>query len=201
MIRNVIFDFGQVLIRFDPAYMVSLRVSDARDAALVESVIFDRRYWGAMDADKMTNEELLEEARRRLPERLWEVAEDIFLDWIHNIPEIDGMREVVRECREKYGARLFLLSNISRYFAEHAHEFPILSEFEDCVLSAVCGRTKPNADIYHYICEKNGLIPSETLFIDDTPSNIAGAEACGIHGYCFDGDVDRLRAYLADHLS
>ena len=64
------------------------------------------------------------------------------------------------------------------------------------MFSAVCGKVKPNADIFAYLCGRNGLNPTECVFVDDNPANIAGAEAFGIHGYLFDGDVKKLTEYL-----
>lgn len=197
MIKNVIFDFGQVMVRFDPDYMVAQYVSDPADRAQIAEVLFDRLYWDALDRGTITDEEVISASCARLPERLRGFVKPIYDNWIYNIPEIEGMRELVREIR-KHGARVFLLSNISTYFAAHANEIPTLSEFEACVFSAVCGRVKPHADIFQYLCEQNGLIPEECLFVDDNASNIAGAEAFGIRGYLFDGNVARLRNTLKE---
>jgi len=199
MIRAVVFDFGQVLVHFKPSYMVGQFVTDRNDARLLEAVVFDRLYWDPLDAGTISDEEVIAACRARLPERLWDVAGKIYYAWIYNIPEIEGMRALLGALREN-GVPLYLLSNISAYFAAHRDEISILSYFEKCVFSAVCGRVKPNADIFAYLCDACDLRPEETLFIDDSEKNIAGAEAFGIHGYRFDGDVSRLRLYLAETL-
>ena len=196
MIRNVVFDFGQVLVRFSPAEMVRKRVSDERDAAVLEAVVFDRLYWDKLDEGTIENEEVVKAFQSRLPNRLLPVAEEIFYDWVHGLPPIEGMAELVYYVKETLKKRVFLLSNISTYFVEHAAEYPVLAAFENCVFSAVCGLVKPNEEIYRYLCEANGILPSETLFIDDSPKNIAGAEECGIKGYLFDGDAGKLKDYL-----
>jgi putative hydrolase of the HAD superfamily len=103
--------------------------------------------------------------------------------------------------KEVYGKQVFLLSNISTYFASHAHEIPILDEIENRVFSAVCGKVKPNADIYLHLCEKYSIAPQETLFIDDSEKNIVGANAVGINGYLFDGNVEKLRTFLHELFS
>ena len=195
MIRNVVFDFGQVMVHFEPAYMVAKYIDDPTDCALMEEVLFDRLYWDKLDQGTITNEEVIAASRARLPKHLHDAVETIYYNWIYNIPEIEGMRELVRELRGK-GFHVYLLSNISTYFAAHAHEIPCLAEFEDCVFSAVCGKVKPNAEIFAYLCGRNGLNPTECVFVDDNPANIAGAEAFGIHGYLFDGDVKKLTEYL-----
>lgn len=196
MIKNVVFDFGQVLVKFSPAEMVKKRVSDKLDAELLERVVFDRLYWDKLDAGTVENAEVVAAFQTRLPKRLWSVAEEIFYDWVHNLPPVDGMAELVLYVNETLKKRVFLLSNISTYFVENAAEYPVLAAFENCVFSAICGLVKPNEEIYRYLCETNGILPSETLFIDDSPKNIAGAESYGIKGYLFDGDAGKLRKYL-----
>lgn len=196
MIKNVVFDFGQVLVHFQPAYMVAKYVNNKTDADLLEEVLFDRLYWDALDAGTITDEEMLSAVKTRIPPHLWDIAEEIYANWIYNIPEIEGMAALVQDVKEKYGKPIFLLSNISKFFADHADESPILRLFENCVFSAVCGKVKPNRDIFEHLCQTYSLIPEETLFIDDSPKNIAGAENFGICGYLFDGDVNKLRAYI-----
>ena len=195
MIKNVIFDFGQVLVRFDPIYMAGQYLSDKDDTAAVASVVFDRLYWDRLDDGTISDEETVEKAKERLPERLHDAVEKAYYNWIYNIPEIEGMREVIGTVKEK-GARVFFLSNISRYFAEHEDEIPILKLAEKCIYSAVCGYTKPNADMFAYACHTCGILPEETVFIDDSEKNIRGAEAFGIKGYLFDGDEVKLNAFL-----
>ena len=73
MIKNVVFDFGQVLVKFNPAYIVGQFVTDPDDAKLLETVLFDRLYWDPSDAGAISDEDLLAACRERVPERLWEM--------------------------------------------------------------------------------------------------------------------------------
>ncbi len=196
MIKNVIFDFGQVLVKFDPKYMVEQYVSDKEDSELLQSVVFDRLYWDKLDAGTITDKQTVAEIKTRIPKRLFEVAEKIYYNWIYNIPEIEGMCEVVEFSKQKTNGRVFLLSNISTYFADHKEDIPILKQINKCVFSATCGYTKPNREIFEYICKKYDLNPNETLFVDDNANNIKGAESYGIKGYLFDGNATALKKYL-----
>ena len=202
MIKNVVFDFGMVLVRFQPDYMVRRYINEPEeDVELLREVIFDRLYWDRLDAGSISDEEVMAGVKTRIPERLWSVAESIYYNWIYNIPEIDGMRELVSYIKERYGVRVLLLSNISEYFADHADEIDILKLLDKCIFSAVCGCVKPNREIFEYLCSSCGINAQETVFIDDSEKNIVGAENYGIRGYLFDGDVERLRAYLDSQLS
>ena len=93
-----------------------------------------------------------------------------------------------------------MLSNISKGFAEHYEEVPhindILSIFDGLVFSGDIGIVKPNGEIYKYILHKYNLDAKKCIFIDDNPNNIAAAKELGINTYLFDGDAERLSAYI-----
>ena len=196
MAENYIFDFGNVITRFYPDELTLPYIEDEVTRKSISDIVFDRLYWDRLDAGTITDEEVVAACRTRLPERLWDVAERIYYDWIYNIPEIEGMRELICRIRDTYSVRLFLLSNISTYFATHAEEIPVLALFEKCIFSSVCGKVKPHREIFEYLCAECGILPEETLFVDDNAANIAGARDFGITGYLFDGDVNGLKSYL-----
>lgn len=193
--KNIIFDFGQVLVRFDPIYMTSRYVNADEDIKTVSEVLFDRLYWDKLDAGTIEDKEVVRLASERVPQRLRGAIADVYYNWIYNIPEIDGMREAIKICREK-GFGVYLLSNISHYFADRKDEIPVLLLLDGCVFSAECGSVKPSKDIFAHTCGKFGLDPSQTLFVDDSEKNIKGAIDFGLNGYLFDGDSEKLCAYL-----
>lgn len=201
MIKNVVFDFGNTLIRFVPAEIVGCQVSDPEDAKLLESVVFDSYYFSRLDAGVIEEAEVFADYRRRLPERLWQTAEDVYYSWIYHIPEIEGMRELVEDLKKNYHVGVFLLSNISQYFVDHAEEIPMLKLMDKCVFSCVCGIVKPNVEIFEHLCRECSILPEESIFVDDLAVNVEGACKAGLCGYQFDGDVKKLRTYLEKALA
>lgn len=198
MIKNVIFDFGKVLVDFEPTYMTSRYIDNIEDIKLVADVLFDRLYWDRLDAGTISDSEVISESCKRLPQRLHQKVADIYNNWMYNLPEICGMRELLQKLSDK-GVRLFLLSNISEGFAKKSSEFSILSYFERCFFSAVCGLTKPSAEIFNYLLNECGIKANEALFIDDSEKNINGAKSVGISTYLFDGDSKKLETFLRDN--
>ena len=194
-IKNVVFDCGQVLVHFEPSYMVGVYVSNKDDKALLEKVVFDRLYWDRLDLGTIEDEELLELACRRLPQELHDLARKTYYNCFHNMPKVPGMQELITRVK-KSGARVFLLSNISKHFSRHSADFDLLSEFEFCVFSADIGMVKPSREIFEYILNKAGIDAKETLFIDDSEKNLRGAELLGIHTYLFDGNAETLSRYI-----
>lgn len=196
MIKNLIFDFGQVLVHFDPAYMTGLCVSDKRDAKLVESVVFDRLYWDRLDKGTISDEEVVNAVCERLPERLHEAAKQIYNNWYYTLPEMEGMRELLCRMRTEYGMCTYVLSDISRTFAERADEIDILKGFDGYCFSAVEGVCKPSPEAIENLLNKYSLKAEESFFIDDRKVNIDGAAEAGVRGFVFNGDAAELEAQL-----
>ena len=195
MIKNVVFDFGQVLVRFDPAYIVAQHTSDPAVAERLRGVVFDLAYWNKLDAGEVSDEAAIAEFRRRLPSDLCDLGEQVFRSWIDHLPPITPMWELVERLSLR-GVPLYLLSNISIAFAARADEFPILKKFNKCVFSGPCHMAKPDPAIFRHLLAVCGIKADETLFIDDSEKNVKGAESVGIHTDLFDGDAARLSAYL-----
>lgn len=196
MIKNVVFDFGNVLIKYSPEYIVSRYVADPTDKKMLCDVLFDRLYWDKLDDNTITDEEVVRYSCERLPQRLHQLASTIYFNWPHHLPPISGMWELVSRIKKEYGVRVFLLSNVGSYFVKFKDEFSVLSEMEQCIFSAIVGHSKPNTDMFEYMLERFGINAEETLFIDDSMKNIIGANKIGIEGYLFDGNAEKLSRYL-----
>lgn len=195
MIKNVVFDFGGVLCHFDEKYIVYPYVSK-EEREPVSRVVLDRLYWDRLDAGTISDSDAVLKMQERLPERLKAIAEKIYYSWIDNLPEVEGMRELISYIKEKYNVRCFLLSNISPYFVNNRHRVPILDLLDGCTFSGTLGITKPDTRIYEHLLSQHGLRAEETIFIDDRKENIEGANKAGICGYIFDGNAKGLKDYL-----
>lgn len=195
MIKNCIFDFGKVLVDFDPYYMTSQYFDNEDDINLVSEVIFDRLYWDKLDEGTISDDEIKSDLIKRLPPHLIENAFNAYDNWYKNLPEIDGMREIVISLKEK-GVKLFLLSNISKQFVENYYKVEAINTlfnmFDGLVFSGPIGLVKPNADIFEHLLNKYSLKADECIFIDDNVANIKGAENVDIYTYLFDGDSNKL---------
>ena len=199
MLKNFIFDLGHVLTPFEAYDLTRVYVKDEEKVALVAETVFDRLYWDRLDAGTIEDSEVTAGFLSRLPEELHSAALDAYNNWIINLQPMPGMCELVRELKGK-GGKIFLLSNTSVNLYENYHRSPWMKElfelFDGLVVSGVIKKTKPNKEIYEYVLDTYALKAGETIFIDDNAKNIEGCRACGIEGYLFDGDADKLRKYL-----
>ncbi len=199
MLKNFIFDFGWVLVKFDSRYMTEKYIKDKNDCTLSQEVIFDRLYWDRLDNGTITDDQVKEGICSRLPENLWDGACKAYDNWYYNLPFIDGMVDLVKQIKAN-GGKLFVLSNISIGFAENYKNVPQLAEFfalfDGLVFSGPLKIVKPSKEIFEHLLNKYNLTAEETLFVDDSEKNLKGAEAAGINTYQFDGNADKLKKYI-----
>lgn len=195
MIKNILFDMGNVLIRFDrKLFLDRLDVSEADKVTLLREV-FANVEWAQLDWGSKTEETALESMRKRLPTRLHSAAEVLTLHWDEPLIPIAGMQELAEELKEK-GYGIYLLSNASYRQHEYWPRVPGSRFFDGTLISADVHVVKPQPEIYQLCLEKFGLQAEECFFIDDVGANVQGAVNCGLSGAVFFGDVPRLRKEL-----
>lgn len=198
MLRAVIFDMGNVLLRFDPElFLDRLDIGDPRDRELLLREIFRSPLWPKLDSGELTEAGLEEHALERLPERLHGAAHTLIFHWDQPIVPVPGMAAFAQDCKSA-GLRLYLLSNASLRQPEYWPRVPGSRLFDGVLVSAFYRCVKPGEEIFRLALEKFCLKPEDCLFIDDMQANIRGAEALGIHGFLFTGDAAALRRRVED---
>lgn len=195
MIRAILFDMGNVLIRFDRDYFITRLGITGQDKALLMREVFQSVEWVQMDHGTIREPEALERICARLPHRLHDAAGKLVSFWDRPILPIEGMPELVRELKEK-GYRLYLLSNASLRQHDYWPRVPAWECFDGKVISADEKVMKPDHQYYRIALERFGLKPEECFFVDDSPPNIEGAMCCGIRGAVFHADARLLRRQL-----
>ena len=195
MIKNLIFDFGNVVVRFDPDYMTGCITKEQGEFEMLRDVVFNPKTFEQTDKGLITAKRHKEMVCADLPEHLHEKACEILDTWYLNLPFWPGMEQLLNDAK-KAGYKLFLLSNINIQFSENREKVEALKLFDGIGLSSEINHTKPEAIIYNTLLERNNLKPQDCIFIDDRKINIDGGEAVGIKGYLFDGDTEKLRNYI-----
>ena len=193
MIRNIIFDMGNVLIRYDPAYFVDRAgIQDPQEKALLLNEIFRSPKWALMDYGQWTEQDLEEYVLPRFPAHLHSVVHGLICHWEKPTEPIPGMVELIRDCKAA-GLGVYLLSNASFRQPDYWADVPGNEYFDGVMVSAFEGCVKPSPEIFHRLMERFRLKAEECFFVDDMAENVAGAKRVGIDGFVFQGDADALR--------
>ncbi len=197
MIKNVIFDCGRVIVHYNETYIASFFTENEEDAKLLGKIGMARKYWERFDLGILEDEEYKKEVKEELPERLHGNLDRLYDDWIGHCPQIEGMPEIVEDVKKN--CKVYLLSNFNKSLRNQLYKIPVLEKFDGLVISGEVKMAKPNPEIYQYLLHTYQLKAEECIFIDDLSTNIEVAKALGIHGYLFDGNVEKLRAYLTEN--
>lgn len=178
-----VFDLGGVLLEWKPAVLAA-QLFDADERELIVQQVLTHTDWARLDRGTMRVAEAVESATARtgLPRTKVASLFDAVPAALAPRPGMVALLE--RVCARKRAT--YCLSNMPRFAlpAITAHEFWRL--FTDAVISSRCGMVKPEARIYRWLLQTNGIDPATAFFVDDRPENIAAARAVGMAGHVFD---------------
>lgn len=188
--KNIIFDFGNVIGKFDGRYIMQQFCGSEEDCTLLCSVIYEK--WGELDKGTIDYDEYREECLAALPERLADRIHSFFKDWPRYITPKKETLRFIDELVER-NVPVYLLSNAPTYFAEWAGQYEVLKKFSGVVFSAPLKTAKPDPAIYQYLFRTYSLKPEECFFIDDLEKNIEAGKALGMNGIVFAGDIEEVK--------
>ena len=187
MIRNMVFDIGNVLMGFRwKEYMRSLF---GENEALIQTInqgIWHNGCWAAMDKGEMDGAATLRSAVAFAPQYEKEIK--LTLDRVaHAFHKFGYAVPWVQELKGM-GLNVYYLSNYSAFsIAANPDVLNFIPCMDGGVFSFEVKAVKPDPEIYRCLCDKYGLNPEECLFTDDVPANVKGAQACGFQGIVFEG--------------
>ena len=196
MIDTVVFDMGQVLIRWNADMFLDRYDLTEEERAQLKRDLFSTIEWVRLDRGSITERDALKIICDRLPEHLHQVAEEIVCRWwVPPLTPMEGMEELIRELDRK-GYGIYVLSNAGLPLRQYWPRLPGADCFRGVLVSAEEKLLKPQKEIYETLLARYGLEADKCVFIDDLPANCEGAENAGMHGCIFRGDVKLLRASL-----
>lgn len=199
MIRNLVFDMGNVLVFYDSMRAVRNFVKDEGQAEAVNTSVFVSPEWLMLDMGVIPEDEALRRMQARLKTDSEKEGARLCLEHWHEycMWPVPGMEELAAYLKGE-GYRLYLCSNASlRMLTCYENVIPGIRLFDGVLFSAEVKCMKPQKEMYEHLFDRFELKPEECFFIDDQPLNIEGGKACGMDGYCFgDGNVEKLRKVI-----
>ncbi len=204
---NIVFDFGAVLFRWQPAELVAQAFPDhartAADAQTLARALFHHADWQAFDQGMVTMVEVVQRSADRL--QLPHAAVQNLVGRIGELltpiaPTVQVLQALQALKTTRPELRLYFLSNMPADYArelERTHSF--LRWFDGGIYSGDARLIKPDPAIYALLESRYALQPGKTVFTDDLAANIAAARARGWHGIQFESAAQLLQG-LADLL-
>lgn len=184
MIKNIIFDMGNVLVDFCWEEDFHNKGLHGEIFERVANATTRNEAWNEFDLANMDYEGIINNFIKNDPE----IADEIRIA----TSSVGGMirkkpyaEEIIGRAK-KAGYKVYLLSNFSlQAFDEAASELSYIPLADGAVFSCDYHVVKPYPEIYNILLEKYNLKAEECVFLDDSEKNIKGGENCGIKGIVF----------------
>ncbi len=183
-IKNIVFDVGNVLVRWDPLSITHHVFGQNESALQLMQAIFKSQTWLDLNLGIINESEAIERYQQALN---IEVARLEYLLQVvkESLSPISDSVALLERLHHKQFELYALTDNthaIMAYLKKRYHYWPL---FKGIVVSAEVGHLKPSPQIYHYLLDNYQLKASETVFIDDVKQNVEGAKAVGIQAIQF----------------
>lgn len=195
MIKNVIFDVGNVLVDFCWEEVFHKLGFEGEIFEHVADATVRSATWNEFDRGAKPDEEIIAACIKEAPDYEREIR--LFYDHVGDT--IRTYPYTVRWIRslEKNGYHTYILSNFPKSTYEKAtEELSFEKETTGAIFSYQVKCIKPETEIYKLLLDRYHLVPQECVFIDDRPENIEAAEKLGITGIQFQNQQQAKRRLL-----
>ncbi len=184
MIRNVVFDIGNVLTDFRWKEFLEDKGFDKAMAERIGRASVESRYWREFDRGEWDEEKLMDEFVKLDPEIEKELHQ-AYDDISGLVTKRDYAIPWIQELQAK-GFKVFYLSNFShKAYVECADALDFLPYTDGGILSYLEKVVKPDRAIYELLLARYGLKAEECVFLDDMEANVEAAKSLGFSGIVF----------------
>ena len=193
MVRNVVFDMGNVLLTYDPSVPLNAFCETKEEKETIRRELFLGPEWIEGDLGNLTSDGKYERVKQRVPKHMHPALKKCVYGWDICLEPVAGAYAFCEYLKGK-GYRIFVLSNAGSDFYDYFPRFAPLAYFDGIVVSADLHRIKPDFKIFRHLLETYRLDAKECLFLDDMEENVKAARQVGMAGEVFSGDFERIRA-------
>lgn len=178
--KNIIFDIGNVLLRFQPDEYLK-QYYDQELASQLKEMIFASAEWIELDKGTMLINDVINVLTQRHPQYIQEIT-FVLQNWTDMMTPIQENVDIAYQLKEK-GYSLYLLSNFHTEAIETVfNKYDFFQIFDGKIISAHVHQIKPDLEIYKLLLENYNINPSESVFIDDSLENIEASIKLNITG-------------------
>ena len=183
MIKNIIFDLGNVIINYNQKKIISNFSEKEEEAKYIYDEIFHAQEWDLMDLGDITNDEAIEIINKRNEFKYEKLTQEFLHEWHKKQPINRDIVEIAKILKNN-GYNLFVLSNMANQTYEYFKNDEFFSLCTGIVISAHEHVKKPDEKVYRLLVDRYNLNAEECLFIDDDDSgkNYETANKIGIKG-------------------
>lgn len=189
MIKNLLFDFGGVIIDADlPRAISEFEKLGLKNVANLLNLYTQNGFFLDLEEGKLSRNEFCQKISDNVGREVSD--KEVETAWLSIVEKTPLFKlDFLEDLRIK-GYNLFLLSNINPFVMDWARSSafseygkPLNYYFDKMFSSYEMGVTKPTKEIFDKVITEAPLLPEETLFIDDGSRNVEMGRKLGFHVY------------------
>ncbi|TVU88654.1 HAD family hydrolase [Vreelandella titanicae] len=183
-IKNVVFDVGNVIVRWSPQEIIRLTFDRVEPPELLLKSIFQSETWFDLNKGFLTESEAKSQFQDNL--NLSELeCERLFYYIKQTQLLLFGSVDLLKRVKAAGYGVYALTDNVTEIVEYLQSTYQFWPLFDGATVSAEVGMLKPDPNIYQSLLKHHNLVAAETVFIDDMLYNVQGAESVGISGVQF----------------
>lgn len=179
MIKNIIFDLGNVIIKYDQNEIMDNFTNEKDERKFMMDKIFNAPEWDLLDLGEINRKGAIERITKREDAKYRELIKAFFETWYKMQTINESIVQIAKKLKEK-GYNIYVLSNMATENFEYFENIDFFKLCNGIIISAKEHMKKPDEQIYRLILERYNLIAEECLFIDDLERNTIAANKIGI---------------------
>ena len=174
MVKNIVFDLGNVLVEFNVDKMISYFFSSRQEE--VKEFYFTS-LWNEYDQGLHTKEEMIDLGPSRFPELKSEII-NLMNQWTKFVLPIEENVKYLKTLKD-LGYHVYILSNIPEDDTMYLKGLGVFDSIDGGIFSYQVKMIKPDKRIYKCLLDTYNLCSHECLFLDDRKENVDAAKALG----------------------
>ncbi len=182
---NVVFDVGNVLVRWSPVEIMRRALTESDDAQVWAKRFFGHPLWRDLNRGLFSEREAQAHYVRELSMEP-SLVEAVFHHVKATQDLVDGTSALLPRLQAAGYPMYALTDNVHEIVAHLRGRYDFWQYFRGVVVSAEVGFLKPEPAIFRHLLDAHALQPEHTVFIDDMPANVSGAREQGMHAIRFE---------------
>ena len=174
MLKNIVFDLGNVLVKFDSNELIYSFFNERQEE--VKSFYFDS-LWNEYDQGLYSVEEMIEKGVKQFPE-LELCIKKLMYHWTEFVIPLKDNVAYIKDLKQ-LGYNVYILSNIPEDDTKYLRSLGVFDNIDGGIFSYEYKKIKPDPEIFHILLKKYDLKASECLFLDDREDNVVAASNLG----------------------
>lgn len=196
MIKNIVFDIGNVIVEGSPKNALKYIAMSEMIKEKIETVVFDNPKWVNLDLGIDNFNSYYEKIKEELPVDIRDLSKDVLMHSHEYRKFNEDILKLIKKLFNNYKVYILSDNNIDTF--NYLRTTELNKYVSGWCVSAIYNEVKINKKLFKIFFDANGLEPAECYFIDDKLVNIQIGKEFGMNGFVLDWEKNGFANLIKD---